>query len=152
MRKDKFGKKLKSEPFLMLLDHWNQKNTLTKVYKSRGTITCLNYGPYDNGHILIGMSTGDFIALDAINLTKITQVKISNASPITNIAIEPTQMVMISDRDTQNVTAVSFIETLQKYIYIDLGHGKFATVIAPNQNSKARKARSKSRKRNASQA
>jgi hypothetical protein len=41
-------------------------------------------------------------------------------------------MVLIGDGDSQKVTALTFIETRQKYIYIDLGHGKFATVIAPN--------------------
>lgn len=102
------------------------------------------YGPYDNGHILLGTTTGDFFAFDSISLRKLCNVKISN-SPITTITIEPIQLVLIGVKDTQRVAALTFIENKQKYFYVDLGHGKYATVIAPNEKKKAR---SKSAKRN----
>ena len=47
------------------------------------------YGPYDNGHILLGLTTGDFIAFDSMQLTKIVNIKISD-SPVTSISLEPT--------------------------------------------------------------
>jgi hypothetical protein len=61
---------------------------MTKPFKSRGHISALQYGPYDNGHILVGLTTGDFFAFDSISLRKLCNVKISN-SPITSITIEP---------------------------------------------------------------
>jgi hypothetical protein len=61
---------------------------MTKPFKSRGLISALQYGPYDNGHILVGLTTGDFFAFDSISLRKLCNVKISN-SPITSITIEP---------------------------------------------------------------
>lgn len=53
-------------------------------------------------------------------------------------------MVLIGVKNTQRVAALTFIENKQKYFYVDLGNGKYATVVAPNE----RKARSKSAKRN----
>ena len=53
-------------------------------------------------------------------------------------------MVFVGVQRSQRVTALTFIENKQKYFYVDLGHGKFATVIAPNEKKKAR---SKSAKR-----
>ena len=74
----------------MLFDRSRPNNlTITRVFKSNGTITCLHYGPYDNGHILIGMSTGDFIAFDSMQVNKIVNIKVSN-SPVTSISLEPT--------------------------------------------------------------
>ena len=93
---------------------------------------------------MVGLTTGDFFAFDSITLRKLVNVKIS-ASPITSITIEPTQMMLVGVRETQRVAALTFIENKQKYFYVDLGHGKYATVIAPNEK---RQARSKSAKRN----
>lgn len=39
-------------------------------------ITCINYGPYDNGHILIGMSDGRLIAFDFSTLERLENVVI----------------------------------------------------------------------------
>jgi hypothetical protein len=128
----------------MLFDRVKLEMTMTKPFKSRGLISALQYGPYDNGHILVGLTTGDFFAFDSITLRKLCNVKISH-SPISSITIEPIQMVLIGVRDTQRVAALTFIENKQKYFYVDLGHGKYATVIAPNEK---RQARSKSAKRN----
>jgi hypothetical protein len=83
--------------------------TITRVFQSGGTISCLMYGPYDNGHILVGLTTGDFIAFDSMQLTKIVNIKVSN-SPVTSISLEPTQLVLVGCKDTEEVTAVAFIE------------------------------------------
>ena len=79
---------LHTQPFLMLFDRVKLELTLTRPFKSNGYITCLTYGPYDNGHILVGLSTGDFIAFDSLSLRKICNVKVSDCS-ITTITIEP---------------------------------------------------------------
>jgi hypothetical protein len=73
----------------MLFDRVKPDNTLTKPFMSRGLISAMMYGPYDNGHILVGTTTGDFFAFDSISLRKLCNVKISQA-PITTITIEPT--------------------------------------------------------------
>jgi len=93
----------------MLFDRTRPEQTHVKCFKSSGFITCLQYGPYDNGHILVGSSTGDFFAFDSMNLNKLCNVKIS-ASPVTSLAIEPTQLVLVGVQDTMEVTALTFIQ------------------------------------------
>jgi hypothetical protein len=36
-----------------------------------GFITCLKYGPYDNGHIVAGFEHGSLAILDGVNLDKL---------------------------------------------------------------------------------
>lgn len=103
-----------------------------KAFKSRGFITALSYGPYDNGHVLVGTSTGDFLAFNSLTLQKICCVKVAE-HPVTSLAIEPTQAVMVGVRATQEVTLLTFIEKKEKYIYIELGLKKFATLVVKNE-------------------
>ena len=67
---------------------------MTRAFTSEGLISCLIYGPYDNGHVLVGLTTGDFFAFDSMQLTKLVNVKVAN-SPITSISVEPTQLVLV---------------------------------------------------------
>jgi len=93
----------------MLFDRSRHESSVTKAFNSKGLITCLVYGPYDNGHILVGLTTGDFFAFDSMNLTKLVNVKISN-NPVTSISVEPTQLVLVGCKADQSVTALAFIE------------------------------------------
>lgn len=120
-------------PFLMIYDRENTHKTVTRLFKSRGEISCLNFGPYDNGHILIGTTTGDFLAFDSIKLTKLCNIKLSDF-PVTSIAIEWTQLVLIGVRETGDVTAVSFIELKEKYMYMEMSNRKYATVVISKQS------------------
>ena len=121
-------------PFIMLYDRVKPLElTVTRAFKSNGQITCLQYGPYDNGHILVGTTTGDFFAFDSMQLVKIVNVKVSQ-SPVTSIQVEPTQLVLVGSKDTQDVTALAFIEQKQRYIYMELDKNKFCTVVV-NENS-----------------
>ena len=61
----------------MLYDRTKSDMTIVKAFKSRGMITCINYGPYDNGHVLVGTSTGDFLAFNSLTLTKLCCVKVA---------------------------------------------------------------------------
>jgi len=99
----------RKQPFLMLFDRVKSDMTIVKAFKSRGIITTLTYGPYDNGHVLVGTSTGDFLAFNSMTLTKICCVKVAE-HPVTSITVEPTQAVLVGVRATQEVTALTFIE------------------------------------------
>ena len=95
----------------MLYDRVKPKeSTIVKVFKSNGLITCLSYGPYDNGHVLVGTSTGDFIAYDSLFLNKICDVKVSKNSPVSSIAIDPTKSILVGVQGMKEVTALTFIE------------------------------------------
>lgn len=123
----------------MLFDRVKQDMTIVKAFKSRGYITSLSYGPYDNGHVLVGTSTGDFLAFNSMNLRKICNVKVAQY-PVTSITIEPTQSILLGVQDTQEVIALTFIENKYKYVYIELGQKKFATLkqVISTQNERAK--------------
>lgn len=123
-------------PFLMIYDRENQHKSVAKLFKSRGEISCLGYGPYDNGHILVGTTTGDFLAFDSIRLTKLCCVKLADV-PVTSIAVEWTQLVLVGVKETGEVTAVSFIERKEKYMYMEMSNRKYATVVISKQQAKA---------------
>ena len=77
-----YNNKGRMMPFIMMYDREQPKKTVTRVYKSKGRITCMMYGPYDNGHILVGLSTGDFFAFETMTLKKLCNIKLSDC-PIT---------------------------------------------------------------------
>lgn len=81
-------------PMLMIYDREQAQKTKIKLFKSRGHITCVQFGPYDNGHILVGTSTGDFLAFDSVTLKKLCNLKLSDC-PVTTITIEWTQLVLV---------------------------------------------------------
>ena len=93
----------------MVFDREKEDQSLIKAFKSNGFITSLTYGPYDNGHILVGTSLGDFFAFNAIDLRIICQVKVAMC-PVTSIVIEPTQLVLCGMAGVKEVTSLTFIE------------------------------------------
>jgi hypothetical protein len=49
---------------------------IIKIIDIEADITCINYGPYDNGHILVGLSDGKLVAFDYLTLERLETVKI----------------------------------------------------------------------------
>ena len=47
----------------------NKKATRGQVNQSKVSITALNYGPYDNGHIIVGLSNGSILILNSLDLS-----------------------------------------------------------------------------------
>ena len=93
----------------MVYDRVKTELSVIKAFKSRGFISCVTYGPYDNGHILVGSTTGDFFAFNTVSLQKICNVKVA-VCPVTSITIEPTQVVFLGVQDTREVVCLTFIE------------------------------------------
>lgn len=48
---------------------------------------------------------------------------------------------MVGVHDTQEVTALTFIEQKQKYVYIELGMRKFATLVVKKDMTERNKSR-----------
>lgn len=55
-----------------------QKNQaeMIKILDIDSEISCVNYGPYDNGHILLGLTNGTLIAFDFVTLEKLESVNV----------------------------------------------------------------------------
>lgn len=55
------------EPKTFILQYNIIKNSIDKIKLINlrsAEITCINYGPYDNGYLLIGLSTGVLLVMD----------------------------------------------------------------------------------------
>ena len=74
-------------------------------------ITALNYGPYDNGHIILGLSNGYILILNSLDLSSMFRFRAFDTSfiqknpqpnstseeteqPIAKILFDPTQMIL----------------------------------------------------------
>ena len=55
-------------PFVVLYDRVQKSQTIVKAFMSKSKITCLNYGPFDNGYVLVGMDNGVLLGFDAITM------------------------------------------------------------------------------------
>ena len=117
---------------------------LTNIHDSK-QITAINYGPYDNGYLIIGLNSGYLLAFDVLHGTKsmpkkrdknqyeqagikqVLEVQLTN-SPITSITFDPTQLILVGARDQRYLYAVSLIEKKFEYVYLDLGYSSFCTV------------------------
>ena len=55
-------------------------------------ITCLNFGPYDNGYIILGTTSGHLVVLDPLSLKRMHSEKLfeANEGEISQINYEPT--------------------------------------------------------------
>ena len=80
------------------------------------------YGPYDNGHLILGIETGHLLAYEvnsaAFELVFHMQLC---GYPLTSITFDPTQLILVSCKQTKRVYAVSIIDKKYEYVYLDLG-------------------------------
>lgn len=58
--------------YVMIYDRAREKPSAVYIFEAaKGRITALKYGPYDNGHVVVGFDTGMIAILDAIQLRKL---------------------------------------------------------------------------------
>mmetsp|Transcript_20939 Transcript_20939/g.15371 ORF Transcript_20939/g.15371 Transcript_20939/m.15371 type:complete len:102 (-) Transcript_20939:96-401(-) len=92
-------------------------------------ISCMNYGPFDNGHILVGLESGCLLAFSYPSLERIETSKLFEC-PVTCISFDPTNLIIVGAADG-TVQALSCIDKKLNYLYLDLGKDRFCTVSMP---------------------
>ena len=114
---------------MMIYDRAREKPSAVYIFEAgKGKVTALKYGPYDNGHIVVGFDTGVIAILDAIHLKKLFERQIFEAdTPVQCITFDPTNLVIASTIDGE-VVALSLLESKVKYTYLDMGQNQFVTV------------------------
>lgn len=100
---------------------------IIKIIDGDGEITCINYGPYDNGHILVGLSNGKLIAFDYLTLERLESVKIFEDSAINTITFDPTNYIFVGGENGKMI-CLSYIDKKMHYLYLDLGKSKYCTI------------------------
>ena len=115
-------------------------------------ITAANFGPYDNGHIVVGFNTGLMLILNSFDLAAMFRIQVFDIeTPISSIVFDPTQMIFASSatpsqQDTLvgwvcpilrfNLCGITLIERQASYKYIDMGQDTFMTLVIPKESSK----------------
>ena len=100
---------------------------IIKILDVESEITCINYGPYDNGHILVGLDDGNLLAFDFLTLERLESVCIFENQAITTITFDPTNYIFVGGSQGK-MTALSYIDKKMHYLYLDLGKNKYCTV------------------------
>ena len=104
----------------------------------------VNYGPFDNGHICVGFSTGHLLILSSFDLASIYRTQVfqpsdpTTALPVSKIIYDPLNTVIVTsdqlpqqfpneDADGEELTyfplmaGLSLIEHQADYKYIQMG-------------------------------
>ena len=90
---------------------------------SASEICSLAFGPYDNGHLILGLKNGQLFAFDVLNCFEL--VFCLNLAPpncpISSIIFDPTNLILAVSEAANSIYAVSLIEKKREYVYLDLG-------------------------------
>jgi hypothetical protein len=105
----------------MVYNFEKQEPDLIKVINSSHEITTLNYGPYDNGHVMVGFSNGSLASFNYTTLERLCYIKVfSDEAPITCINFDPTNLIFVGGVNGK-VAALSWSIKKMNYLYLDLG-------------------------------
>lgn len=69
---------------------------MIKIIDVDSDVTSVNYGPFDNGHIMIGLENGFLMIYEYPNLERIESVKIFQNEGISTINFDPTNYIFLS--------------------------------------------------------
>ena len=118
----------------MIYNRRKKKPEFIKVLKTQEKVKVVSYGPYDNGHIILGMSNGSVIVLNSHDLDKMFHEQVFK-HPIAQITFDPTQLLIIISKAGE-MTGISLIKTKKRYMYLELGSKKFCTVTVDRDKEK----------------
>mmetsp|Transcript_40405 Transcript_40405/g.38893 ORF Transcript_40405/g.38893 Transcript_40405/m.38893 type:complete len:163 (+) Transcript_40405:211-699(+) len=121
--------KAKVKPFLMKVNLETQKADIIKILNIDDKISVLNFGPYDNGFLLVGMKSGALLCFDCFSLDKIQQLALFT-TPVKSIELEPTNLIMVGSMQGE-IVALNVIKKELHYVYLDLGKKQYCTVALP---------------------
>ena len=92
-------------------------------------ITCVNYGPFDNGYLLIGLSNGILLGISLHEMEIIMQEKLFNCA-VNEINFEPTNLVFVSSKE-RDLIALNLVKKEMHYVYLEIAKRQFCTVTVP---------------------
>ena len=92
------------------------------------SINALNYGPYDNGHIILALSNGCIMILSSLDLSSMFRVQV-DTKPLRHITFDPTNLIIVGT--DEGLSAISLIECHTTYKYVEMGQDTYVTVMFP---------------------
>lgn len=97
-----------NKQFIMLFNIQTQTIETLKFLSSTPKLSCLSYGPYDNGYLLLGFDNGALFSLEFPSFKVFDQkqvfdgiygAKYKSGARITSISCEPTRLVFVGGED-----------------------------------------------------
>jgi len=67
---------------------------LIKILSIHDRITCMNFGPFDNGYLLVGFDSGMMHVFDTLELNRVQSINLFS-SPVKSISFEPTNLIFV---------------------------------------------------------
>lgn len=110
------------KPVIMIYDYKKEDIEQMKVLELENvTISSLNFGPFDNGHIMIGLTNGELLAFDVLTLKRLENTLIfTDLSPITSITFDPTHTIFVGGSNGK-IVSLSPLSRAKNYLYVDMG-------------------------------
>mmetsp|Transcript_37601 Transcript_37601/g.27725 ORF Transcript_37601/g.27725 Transcript_37601/m.27725 type:complete len:129 (-) Transcript_37601:96-482(-) len=122
------------KPFIMQYNLQTHTCDKVKLLNVKGAyLTSTNFGPFDNGYLLLGFSSGVLLAVDLLEMEAILHAQLFDNVAITNICFEPTNMIFASSRNKEMV-ALSLVRRETHYVYLELGRKQFCTIAYNNRS------------------
>lgn len=97
-------------------------------------ITCLSYGPYDNGYILLGFNDGTLLSLDFLSFSIFDKKQAFEYVAITSVNFEPTRFIFVGS-EQGDMVALSFAYQKTHYMYLELGMKRYCTIKVPKKGT-----------------
>lgn len=116
---------------LMNYDMRNREYSKFALIESQSRITSINYGPYDNGPIIVGFHDGTVMGFDYYTLEKLLQVKSVENEQIKFITYEPCKTIVVGS--TSSILTYSMTSDLFLYIYMDRIGNEIKVIITPKK-------------------
>jgi len=79
------------------------------ILSNNEAVTAINYGPYDNGHVMVGFKDGTLMTIDYSTLKVIDTKRVFEYEAVTAINFEPTRLIFVGS-EAGEMVALSFIE------------------------------------------
>ncbi len=95
------------------------------------SITAINYGPFDNGYLLLGLSDGVLLAIDLSEMEVIMHVQLFDNIAVKDICFEPTNLIFVTSKKREMV-ALNLVKKETHYVYLELGKRQYCTIAYNN--------------------
>ena len=93
---------------------------LYTVFRCDGSVSVMEFGPYDNGMIILGTTKGEVLMFEPMNLNMVFKYSYLMNHTISSITFQPLNYIHISSLSGE-IKLISLEK--QKYHYIYTDHG-----------------------------
>lgn len=82
-----------ASPFLLKLDLETARAEILKVLQDCAEVTAINFGPYDNNYLLVGLRNGFLLVYDVLEMERVASLNLFQNDAISQISYEPTNLI-----------------------------------------------------------